>query len=106
MSAALAAECAGDQDKYFEMHDALFANQAELSDEKVDEIAEEIGLDMETFNACIENKDHEEEINKDLEDGIKLGVEGTPGIFVNGWLVRGAQPFEMFEELIEQELAK
>lgn len=108
MPAALAAECAGDEgdDKYFEMHDALFANQAELSEEKIKELAKEIRLDMNQFNKCFDNETHKKEIEKDIEDGKTAGVTGTPAFIINGWGLTGAQPFSEFEKLIEQELAK
>lgn len=106
MPAALAAECAGDEgnDMYFKMHDELFKNQASLSEEKIIEIAKSIGLNMKNFNTCFESEKYKDEIAKDIEDGKKLGISGTPGFIINGWLVKGAFPFETFEALIEQEL--
>ncbi len=106
--AALAAECAGDEgnDKYFEMHDKIFENQADLSEEKFKELAKEIGLDMDQFNNCFENETHKKEIEKDIADGKALGITGTPGFIINGWGLTGAQPFSEFEKLIEQELNK
>jgi protein-disulfide isomerase len=106
--AAMAAECAGDESdaKYYEFHDKLFANQTQLSSELFTKIAAEIGLNATNFANCMKNETHKDEVLKDMEDGKKLGVTGTPGTFVNGWAVKGAQPYEVFEKLIEQELAK
>lgn len=106
--AALAAECAGDEGdtKYFEMHDALFKNQAELSEDKIKELAKEIGLNMKNFTNCYDNQKHKDEIAKDLEDGKKLGITGTPAFIINGWLIKGAQPYSAFESLIEQLLSE
>jgi protein-disulfide isomerase len=108
LPAALAAECAGDEgnDKYFEMHDKLFENQADLSEEKIKELAEEIGLDMSSFDDCFDNETYKEEVEKDAADGKSIGVTGTPAFIINGWGLKGAQPFSEFEKLIEQELAK
>ena len=103
---AIAAECAGDQDKYFEMHDKLFAHQDANSPEDIKKYANEIGLDLSAFNSCVENETPMDEIMADMADGEKYGVRGTPGFFINGWNLAGAYPYEDFEKLIEQELNK
>jgi protein-disulfide isomerase len=104
--AAEAAECAGEQGKYYEMHDKLFDNGVTGGVDEYKIFAEEIGLDTEEFNECLDNGKMESEVKKDLQDGIAAGVDGTPAFFVNGIRVSGAQPFGVFEQIIEQELAK
>jgi protein-disulfide isomerase/plastocyanin len=103
--AAEAAECAGDQGKYYEMHDKLYENQQSLSADNYKLWAEEIGLDMDQFNDCVESNKHAEEVSADLADGSAAGVTGTPGFFINGQLLSGAQPFSVFQQIIEAELA-
>lgn len=103
--AALAAECAHDQDEFWAMHDAIFANQQGLSVESMRGMAAEIGLDMETFNTCFDEGEHIEKIRSDLDIGRELGVSGTPAFFINGRFVSGAQPIEVFQQFIDEELA-
>lgn len=109
--AALAAECAADQNKFTEMHDALFANQSEWAGNSdasnlFKKYAKTMGLDTKTFDACFDTRKHESEIKKDLVDGISSGVSGTPGFFVNGKALSGALPYEeVFKSAFEAELA-
>lgn len=109
--AAEAAECAGAQDKYWQMHDKLFADQPSWngSDKAVDvfkQYAADLGLDTEAFAACLDNEQFRSEIEADMNDGIEAGVTGTPGFFINGRFVSGAQPFEVFKQLLDQLLAE
>lgn len=83
MSASMAALCAGDQDKYWEMHNLLFDNQRQLSVDNLKKFAATIGLDTATFDECLDSEKHKEQISADLQSGAKLGVSGTPG-FVLG----------------------
>jgi len=109
--AAKAANCAGDQGKYWDMHNILFERQTEWV--KLDDIsvkqrfyayAEELSLDMNDFKACIESEKYDEEIKKDYFDGEKAGVTGTPTVFINGIKIVGAKPIETFYEIIDGEL--
>ncbi|WP_148183452.1 DsbA family protein [Archaeoglobus fulgidus] len=112
--AAEAANCAGEQGKYWEFHDLLFENQREWisNNSKIYDYAEQLGLNVDEFKACIESGKYREEVDKDYKDGISYGVTGTPtffigtpnGTFVNGKKVAGALNFEQFAALIEQEL--
>ena len=113
MPSALAAECADDQGKYWEYHDKIFAEQAKkgvntitYSETDLKKWAAEIGLNTATFNSCLDSEKHKAEVEKDLQDGIAAGVNGTPGFYVNGIPVRGALPYESFKTLIEAELKK
>jgi protein-disulfide isomerase len=103
--AAVAANCAGEQDKYWPMYDILMANQRSLSDSDLTKYATGMELDLEKWNTCRKDPAQEAEVQKDFEDGSKAGVSGTPAFFVNGIFLNGAQPIEAFSEIIDQELA-
>lgn len=110
MSAAQAAECAEEQGKFWEMHDKIFSEQDKLGSGTVqfnaDDIkkwAREMGLDTREFNTCLDSQKYADEANNDLKDGQVVGVSGTPGFFINGRLVVGAQPFSAFQAIIEEE---
>jgi protein-disulfide isomerase len=102
--AAEAANCAAAQGKFWEYHGKLFANQEALGEDKLRAYAGEIGLDKAKFDECFASKQFKAAIDKDLEDGAKVGVNGTPAFFVNGRMLSGAQPFEKFKEVIDEEL--
>jgi len=104
--AAVAANCAGEQGKYWEYHDLLFLGGRELGRETYLAYAEELDLDMEAFQACLESEEQRQEVLDDFNDGVRLGVRGTPTFFINGLPVVGAQPFAVFQQVIEQELAR
>ena len=103
--AAEAANCAGGMGKFWEYHAKLFANQAGLAPDKYNSYAAELGLDPQKFSECLAQKPHAAAIDKDIEDGQKVGVSGTPAFFINGRMLSGAQPFDKFKELIDEELA-
>lgn len=102
--AAQAAECADEQGKFYEYHDKLFENQQLLSTDNYKKWAEELGLDTDQFNGCVDSKKYASEVAKDSADGSAAGVTGTPAFFINGKYISGAQPFSVFEALIEAEL--
>lgn len=86
------------------MYDLIFAHQGEMSEEKYLEYAASLGLDMERFQRDLASSDVQERIDADAAAAARLGVPGTPSFFVNGRYLSGAQPFESFKSLIEQEL--
>lgn len=107
--AANAAECAGDQDKFWEMHEKLFENQAEWAGSTnvnsfLKGYAGDIGLDQGKFDSCLDSRKYDKEIKADIDAGTKYGVSGTPTFFVNGIKLVGAQPYSAFEAAIEQAL--
>jgi protein-disulfide isomerase len=104
--AALAAECADDQGKFWEYHDLLFANQGSLSRENLTLYAQQLDLNIETFDACVDNQTYIDELRNDLADAQNAGVSGTPTFFINGQRIVGAQPYELFVQVIDEELAK
>ncbi len=102
--AAEAANCANAQGKFWEYHAKLFANQSALADDKLKEYAKDLGLDTGKFEQCLAAKPYKAAIDKDIEDGSKVGVNGTPAFFINGRMLSGAQPFDKFKEVIDDEL--
>lgn len=107
--AALAAECVRDQtgdEGYFKMHDAIFANQSDLSNENLNKLALAVGVDAGKYNECFDGEKFREEIYADLANGQSVGVSGTPGFIIDGKVVSGAQPFSVFEKAIEEALTK
>lgn len=105
MPAALAAECAKDQGKYWLYHDALFENQATIETLDYIKLASTLGLNTSTFKQCVDTQKYKDEIAKDTQDGVAAGVEGTPATFINGKLISGAQPYAVFKAEIEAALA-
>ena len=99
--AALAADCANEQGKFWEYHDLLFTNQAELSDANYKKWAADLGLDTTKFNTCYKKLKYLDEVKKDMADGQKYGVSGTPAFFVNGKMITGAQPYAIFKQEID-----
>jgi protein-disulfide isomerase len=116
MPASVAAECANDQNKFREMHDALFENQNDWNRlETIDALslfsqyASDMQLDQELFDSCLNSGKHIPEIQNDLNDGRDYGVSGTPGFFIGndqiGFVeLKGAQPFESFKKVIDAQL--
>ncbi len=104
--AAEAAGCAFEQDKFWEMHDKLFANQQALEPANLDQYATELQLDMPKFKECLDSGKRAPEIAADMKAGQAVGVSGTPAAFINGRFVSGAQPYENFAKIIDEELAR
>lgn len=106
MPSAVASECAGEQDKFWEYHDELFDNASDLGDDLYQEIAKNVGLNINDFNACLDDNNYETQIKAEAAAGAAAGVSGTPGTFVNGELVKGAVPYDSFKSIVEQALAE
>ena len=104
--AAEAAECAGEQNKYFQMHDKLFENQVALDTDDLKKYAKDIGLNTAQFNTCLDTGKMASEVESDYQEGVNYGVSGTPAFFINGKLIEGAQPFSVFKQAIDAELNK
>ena len=103
--AAEAAACAAGQGKFWEYHDKVFAS-ADLSETKLKAIAGEIGLDQGKFDECLAKKEFKAQVDEDMAAASAVGVTGTPAFFINGRMLSGAQPFEKFKEIIDEELAR
>jgi protein-disulfide isomerase len=101
--AAEAARCAGQQGKFWEMHDRLFANQRSLQPDGLKQLAAGLGLNQAQFDECLDSGRHSAAVRKDMEEGRRGGVRGTPTFFVNGRIHRGPM-FETLAALIDAEL--
>jgi len=104
--AAEAAECAGDQDAYWEYHDYLFShqngeNQGAFSKDNLKKFAVELKLDTKDFNECMDSGKYTQLITDQTNFARQLGVQSTPSFLVNGQGVVGAQPFDSFKQLID-----
>jgi protein-disulfide isomerase len=104
--ASEAAHCAGEQGKYWELHDRLFANQQALQVPQIKQYATALELDMNAFNQCLDSGKHASRVAENMKAGEALGVQSTPTLYVNGRPVVGAQPFEFFKAIIDEELAR
>ncbi|MBT4257772.1 DsbA family protein [archaeon] len=102
--ASEAAECAGDQGKYYEYHDILFNNQQALGIDSLKQYAKDLGLNTETFNSCLDSGEKASEVQEDFQEGQRVGVRGTPANFINGNIISGACPIESFDTAINAEL--
>ncbi len=111
--AAEAAHCAGDQGKYWEMHDLLFNNQQALGPDKLPEYAKTIGIDVGKFDACLASNSYKQRVDANINDGTKAGISGTPS-FVIGYteadgsevkgakLIRGAVGYAVFQQAFDE----
>lgn len=110
--AANASMCAGDENRFWDYHDLLFANYTGdplmFSDKRLVAFAEELGLEMDSFNQCFNAFLHREEVDADLAKGREFGVSGTPSVFVNGKILTPGQvpTFEQVSQVVEAELAE
>jgi len=102
--AAEAGACANDQGKFWPMHDKLFANQTKLGVADLKQHATDLGLDAAEFGTCLDSGKHTADIKKSVEEGQRFGLSGTPSFFINGRLLVGAQPYEGFAQVIDEEL--
>jgi protein-disulfide isomerase len=103
--AAEAARCAGEQNKYWEYHNLLFSGQKDLGRETFVSYAQSISLNVANFTKCVDERRYQNEIKANYDFAAQLGVRSTPTFFVNGLAVVGAQPFEVFDQIITLELA-
>jgi len=104
--AAEAAACAAEQNKFWEYHDRLFQNQGKLSAADLKQHAADLGLDAAAFNACVDSRKFQQDVETDIAAGNAVGVNGTPAFFINGRGLSGAQPFDAFKRVIDEELAR
>jgi len=101
-----AAEAAGRQGKFWEMYDKIFANQRDLKPETFRTYAKDLGLDVARFDKDVADASVKQRIEADTKEAEKLGVAGTPAFFINGRYLSGAQPYESFQKIVDEELAK
>ena len=103
--AAQAARCAADQGKFWQYHDLLYSHAPKLGPAELKAYAKEIGIETMSFDQCLASGKHKSTVQKDLAEGAKLGLTGTPAFFINGRELIGAQPIEAFTAIIDEELA-
>ena len=109
VASAQAAECAGERGKFWEYHDKLFASAASplaFTNGRLKGYAKELGLKSQDFNQCLDSGKHLKKVEGETATGGFLGARGTPAFFLNGKLLVGAQPFQVFEAAIEKDLKK
>jgi protein-disulfide isomerase len=109
--AAEAAECANDQGKFWEYHDKLFENQhgenqGAFSIDNLKRFAQELGLDTQTFNLCLDSRQHEDLVNAETQDALKKGIQSTPTFMVGNQTVEGLKSYDDLKSVIEAELRK
>lgn len=103
-AAAEAAMCAGDQDAYWPYHNLLFSSES-LDQQTFLQYAQELSLDMDQFQTCVTERKFKEAVEADSDFAVNLGVRSTPTFFINGLAIVGAQPLEVFKQVIDKELA-
>ena len=103
--AAEASRCAGEQGKYWEYHDLLFASSTKQTREVLIEDARTLKLDDKEFDACLSSGRYKLQVDQDIQLGSRGGVVATPGFFINGTFVNGAQPSAAFEKIIDEQLS-
>jgi protein-disulfide isomerase len=96
--------CANDQGKFWEMHDWMFDNQQTLDVDTLKAAARKLGLDGAKFDQCMTSNQHEADVKRNMADGRKAGVSGTPAFFINGVMLSGALPIERFKSEIDRAL--
>jgi protein-disulfide isomerase len=104
--AAEAARCAYEQGKFWEYHDKLYANSPKAGADDLRSYAKEVDLNVDSFDRCFASGKYKAVVQKDLNEGVQLGLTGTPTIFINGREISGNQPLEAFEAIIDDELAR
>lgn len=103
--AAEAANCANEQDAFWEYNAKLFDGELGLSPEAYLEYANQLDLDTEEFEKCFQEGRYSQEVEDDYQYAAQLGIQSTPTFFLNGIPLIGAQPYEVFKDVIERELA-
>ena len=104
--AAEAGNCAREQGKFWEYHDRLFTNQQALQPEFLMKYAADAGLDAAKFKTCLDTAKYSDRVQEQMGVGTGLGVASTPSLFINGRLIAGAQPYETFVSIIDEELER
>jgi protein-disulfide isomerase len=103
--AAEASLCANDQDKFWQLHDAMFADQRNLTVEDLKAKAATISsLNGSTFATCLDSGKHAAAVNDSIAEATKLGIDGTPALFINGRFLGGNQPYDAIAKIIDDEL--
>ncbi len=105
--AAEASECVADQlgdEGFWNFTDAMFQNQSRLGNSYYEEVASSLGVNLQEFKDCVSSRKFKDKVEADYQEGLSLGVTGTPGNFINGIEVKGAVPFETLKQIIDSQL--
>jgi protein-disulfide isomerase len=105
MSAAVAGQCADEQGSFWQFHDKLFSEEYGLGRSAYTQYASDLQLDTSAFEACLDSGKFDKFIQEDMDFSLNLGVRSTPTFFVNGLAIVGAQPLDVFKQVIDKELA-
>ncbi|MDL1882317.1 DsbA family protein [Anaerolineae bacterium CFX8] len=106
LDAALAAQCAFEQGNFWDYHNALFNNQGSFGRDLYLQLAQEMAFDVESFTTCLDDQQYLNEIAADFNVARGFGLRGTPSFFINGRFISGAQPYQVFAGMLDEELAK
>jgi len=106
LAAAMAGQCAHEQDMFWQMHDKMFTHQGSLKPENLKRFAIELGLDSLKFSTCFDSAKYYTSVNGDFQEGRALGVKSTPTFIINNQIIEGALSFDIFDQIIQQELLK
>ena len=104
--AAVAANCAGEQGRYWDYFNLLYGDSRGLGTAMYQTYAKEVGLNLSSFTSCIKSGKYDKEISLDIQDGERMGVDGVPAFLIDGTLISGLQPYETFQQAIDEELNK
>jgi protein-disulfide isomerase len=105
-AAAEAAACAANQGDFWDYHDLIFANNKAVSDEDLEGHASELGLDMQAFRQCVQNRETQQLVEADIAAGKSLRISGTPSFVINGLPLPGARGIEEYTKDIDEEIAR
>ena len=115
VNAAIAAHCATDQNKYWEIHDHFYQNQEAinsgwLSNSNIKKLASEVDLDMEQFNSCLDERKYYQNVQNNVEKGMSIGVSGIPTFIIidrggQSAIIEGPQPYSVFKQVLDEMLA-
>lgn len=106
MPAAMSAECAREQGKFWDVYERQFANQRALDDADLEKYAKEAGVDMGRWKTCVSSNKFQKRIEDEQRQMVAMGARGTPAFFINGHFLSGAQPVNAFEAVVDEELKK
>jgi predicted DsbA family dithiol-disulfide isomerase len=106
VAAAEASECANEQGQFWPYYGRLFADPAKLEDGDLKADAVALGLDVAQFNGCVDSRHYRDAVERDIKEGAAVGVTSTPTFFINGRQLTGAQSFEVFKRVIDEELSR
>ena len=104
--AAEASLCANEQNKFWQLHDAMFGDQQNLTVEDLKSKAASLSLNSTSFSTCLDSGKYAAAIRDSILEGSKVGVEGTPALFINGRYLSGNQPYDAIAKIIDDELVR